>query len=216
MSTPTSRDTIVDAALRLANRHSWESLRLHEVAADLHIPLNEVRQFFNEKEAITEAWFDRADEAMLRAASDPGLQESSPRERLQRLILAWLTPLATYRHITREMIFGKLEPGHVHYQFAGLLRVSRTVQWMREAAHCNAVMPWRAFEEVGLTGIYLATFVYWMRDDSENSVKTSIFLDKLLNRAERLMCCRPTCMGQAVGSQAPSASPSNAGDLAHG
>lgn len=191
MAAESARDKIIDAALDLAMRKSWEGLRLHDVAAELQLGLNDVRAYFREKEDITDAWFDRADAAMLQAGTQPGFADLSPRERLHRLIMAWLAVLSSHRRVTRQMIYGKFEPGHVHYQFAGLLRVSRTVQWLREAAHRDAVLPWRAFEETGLTAIYLAMFFYWMRDESESATRTSVFLDRMLGRAERLVRCFP-------------------------
>ena len=102
--------------------------------------------------------------------------------------MAWLAALAPHRRVTREMIWNKLEPGHLHYQLNGLLRVSRTVQWLREAAGQDAVLLWRALEELALTGLYLATFLYWMYDDSPNSQETRRFLMRQLGRAER--CAR--------------------------
>ena len=117
--------------------------------------------------------------------------------------MAWLAALASHRQVARQMIYGKFEPGHVHFQFAGLLRVSRTVQWLREAAHRDAVLPWRAFEETGLTAIYLATFFYWMRDESENATRTSVFLDRLLGRAERLAQSLPGFSGTRSKPGAP-------------
>jgi len=108
------------------------------------------------------------------------------RERLARTLLVWLKTLVAHRRVTRQMVLNKLEPGHVHYQIAGLLRVSRTVQWWREAVGRTAALPRRAFEEVGHTSIYLATFAYWMYDESEGSSRTAAFLDRLLTRAERM------------------------------
>ena len=203
MAAKSTRDKIIDAALDLAMRKSWESVRLHDVAMELDLSLNDVRAHFREKEDITDAWFDRADAAMLQAGTWPGFADLLPCERLQRLIMAWLAALSSHRRVTRQMIYGKFEPGHVHYQFAGLLRVSRTVQWLREAAHRDAVLPWRAFEETGLTAIYLATFFYWMRDDSENATRSSVFLDKLLGRAERLTRYFPGFAGPRAQVDAP-------------
>ena len=186
MTAESAKDKILDAALDLAGRKSWEAVRLHDVAAELQMSLNEVRVEFREKEELTDAWFDRADAAMLQEAAGPGFPGLSPRERLHRLIMAWLMALAPHRRVTRQMICGKFEPGHIHYQYAGLLRVSRTVQWLREAAQRDAMLPWRAIEETVLTSIYLTTFFYWMRDDSEQAARTSAFLDKLLSQTERL------------------------------
>lgn len=186
MATKSAKDRILDAALDLAGWKSWEAVRLYDVAAELQMSLNEVRAEFREKEELTDAWFDRADAAMLREAAQPGFPGLYSRARLHRLIMAWLMALASHRRVTRQMICGKFEPGHIHYQYAGLLRVSRTVQWLREAAQRDAMLPWRAIEEAALTATYLAAFFCWMRDDSEEAARTSAFLDKLLSRAEQL------------------------------
>ena len=202
MTAKSARERILNSALDLAGRKSWESVRLHDVATELQLSLNDVRAHFAEKEDLTDAWFDRADAAMLEEAGKPGFSELSPRERLHRLIMTWLTVLAAHRRVTRQMICGKFEPGHFHYQYAGLLRVSRTVQWLREAAHRDAVLPWRAIEETTLTAIYVAVFFYWMRDDSENAARTAAFLDKLLIRAERLAQWLPGYAGARPGHHA--------------
>jgi ubiquinone biosynthesis protein COQ9 len=170
------RDRIVDAALEMAERTSWEAVRLHAVAAALDISLDQVREHFREKEDLVDAWFDRADAAMLRAAETEAFLTLTRRERLQHLIMTWLTALAPQRKVTRQMIHGKLEPGHLHIQIPGLMRVSRTVQWMREAARCDATFLRRAIEETALTSIYLATFFSWMHDDSPDSAATQRLL----------------------------------------
>lgn len=187
------RDRIVDKALELAEQASWEAVRLHQVAQALNLALDDVRAHFREKEGIVDAWFDRADRAMLAEAARPEVAALPMRERLQRTLMAWFGALSAHRRATRQMIFSKFEPGHVHHQIAGLLRVSRTVQWWREAAGRAAALPRRALEEAGHTGIYLAAFAYWMYDESENSNRTAEFLGRLLERAEKVeqMCERP-------------------------
>lgn len=180
------RDQILDTALELAEQTSWENVRLHDLADRLGISLEVIRRHFREKEDVVEAWFDRADEAMLAAVEAPDFMDLSPRQRLHRLIMTWLAALAPHRRVTRQMIHGKLEPGHVHIQIPGLLRISRTVQWMREAAQRDATHARRALEETGLTTIYLLTFFHWLHDCSQDSVRTSRLLDRCLARAEWL------------------------------
>lgn len=204
------RDKIVDTAIALAERDCWEAVRLHDVAAELGITLDDIRRYFREKEDVVDAWFDRADAAMLREAESADFAQLATRHRLHRLIMAWLDALASHRKATREMIYGKLEAGHIHIQIPGLMRVSRTVQWVREAAHRDATFMRRALEETGLTTIYLMTFFYWMRDASENAEKTRRFLDDKLAMAERLdhsvyRCdARPPAQGTADSSAARS------------
>jgi len=180
------RDRIVDDALALAEETHWEHVRLHDVAARLGITLNDIRTHFREKEDLTDAWFDRADAAMLARAEAPDFAALPARERIAALIMAWLEALAPHRKATRQMILGKLEFGHVHIQIPGVMRISRTVQWVREAAGRKAGFARRALEETGLTTIYLMTFVRWMNDDSPGAEHTRRFLEQRLVCAERL------------------------------
>jgi AcrR family transcriptional regulator len=181
---PELRRKIVDAAVTLAASRSWEAVRLHEVAAAAGLTLDDLRLHFREKEDVVDAWFDRADQAMLEEATSPAFLALPTRQRLHRVIMAWLNTLAPQRRVTRQMICGKIEPGHLHIQIPAAMRVSRTVQWMREAAHRDATFLQRALEEVATTSIYLTTFCYWMRDDSPGSTATSRLLDRLLEMAE--------------------------------
>ncbi|PSJ17748.1 TetR family transcriptional regulator [Nitrosomonas supralitoralis] len=183
---PEVREMIVDKAIEIAERSSWEAVRLFDVATELNISLDDIRIHFCEKEDLVDAWFDRADGQMLNAAETVEFQSLSSRERLQHLIMAWLDALAAHRMVTRQMIGAKLEPGHLHIQIPAIMRISRTVQWMREAAQRDATFVRRALEETALTTIYLATFTYWMQDTSENSQRTRDFLEHKLLLAESL------------------------------
>ncbi|MGD8587557.1 MAG: TetR/AcrR family transcriptional regulator [Chromatiales bacterium] len=184
------RDLIVDAAIDLAETRDWESIRLHEVATRLGISLDDIRAEFSEKDQVVDAWFDRADHAMLTDAADSAARELSCQQRLHRALMAWLNALASHRKVTRQMLLGKLEPGHIHIQIPGLMRISRTVQWLREAAGYDAGFPKRAVEETVHTGIYLTTFSYWMFDDSLHSERTAQFLQNQLQRADFIFKCR--------------------------
>ncbi len=157
-----SRDAIVDAALELADADHWERVRLHDVAARLGCSLDDIRAHFAEKESIVDAWFDRADAAMLNMGSESGTDSDPFMERVE----AWLAALAPYRRVTREMILTRLEPGHVHHQFPMLLRVSRTVQWMREAAGLQESFVARAFAETVCTARFLRRFARWLGVDA--------------------------------------------------
>jgi len=205
VATKSIRDSIVDAALSLSEKYSWEGLRLYQVAAELGITLDQLRVHFREKEDIVDAWFNRADSAMLCQAVKPDFLQLPARSRLHQAFMAWLLALSPYRRVTNQMVMGKLEPGHLHYQINGLLRVSRTVQWLREACHLDARLPWRAIEEIGLTTIVLLTFARWTQDSSENSRNTAVLLEGLLSKAERIVqevgLCRPR-MGTTIHAAA--------------
>ncbi len=176
-------ERLLDAALELADQGSWEAVRLHAVAQRAGVTLGELAMHLREKEDLVEQWFDRADRTMLAFAQAPDFLSRDTSARLHGLIMAWLGALSGHRRVTREMIVNKFEPGHLHVQIPGLLRVSRTVQWMREAARRDATFVHRAVEEVVLTSIYLAVFTRWMADSSAGSADTSRLLTALLESA---------------------------------
>lgn len=192
-----TRDAIVNTAVALGARTSWEAVRFYDIAAELGISLDEIRGYFREKEELVDAWFDRADGAMLREADAADFLELSPQQRIHRLIMVWLDALSIQRKVTRQMILAKMEPGHIHIQVPAVMRISRTVQWVREAAQRDATFVRRALEETVLTTIYLMTFFFWMRDESSESHQTHQFLERNLSLAMWL--------GQTVyGEETPS------------
>lgn len=187
--TATVRERILDIAIMLAEEKRWEAVRLQEVASRASLSLEDIRAEFSEKDELIDAWFERADRAMLIDASTLAHTRLAPQQRMHRAIMTWLNALAGHRRVTRQMILGKLEPGHLHLQIPALMRISRTVQWMREAAGYQAVFPRRALEETVHTSIYLATFSRWMFDDSVRSQRTHRFLRRQLKLASPVFGC---------------------------
>ncbi|HQU16492.1 MAG: hypothetical protein B7Z66_02180 [Chromatiales bacterium 21-64-14] len=198
-----ARNRILDAALVIADARSWEAVRLAEAARDADIPLAQVPTWFREKEDLVDAWFARADQALLRDAATRDCQGLAPRARMHRGIMTWLGALAPHRRVTRQMVLGRLEPGHLHTQYRALRGVSRTVQWLREAAGRDARYPWRAVEETVLTGIFMTTFTYWLWDDSADAVRSARLLDRLLRCAEPM--ARVTPLGARPATHRPGA-----------
>lgn len=185
------REHIVDAALALAAQRGWEALRLRDLAAMLGIGLDDIRRHFREKDELIDAWFDRADAAMLGLADSRVLDGFTPRQRLVELTMAWLDALEAHRAVTRQMIAAKAEPGHLHIQVPAVMRISRTVQWLREAAGLEEQGLRRALGETGMTAIYLAVFTRWLGEHGPGSPRSRALLDSLLGGAERLLQLAP-------------------------
>lgn len=181
---PPLYEQILQTAIQMAESDSWESVHLFAIAKELSINLEQIRQYYPQKDDLVEAWFDRADQAVLTMQQTPEFLNLSEKERLQWIIMSWLHALAPHQRITREMLYYKFEFGHIHLQTLGILRISRTVQWFREAALIDTVGLRRIIEETGLTTIFLLSFAKWLYDDSIDSLQTEQFLDAILGQAE--------------------------------
>jgi AcrR family transcriptional regulator len=178
-------ERILNTALELGEVHGWDELHLHDIARTLDLTLADIHRHYSQKDDLAEAWFDRADRALVSIAASPGWESLSPRDRLFRAIMAWLDALAPHRELSAAMLRYKFQPEHLHLQALGVTRVSRTVQWIREAACLPGAGLRRELEETALTATYLITFARWLRDDSPGAQRTRDLLDRLLTGAER-------------------------------
>ncbi|HUE91636.1 TetR/AcrR family transcriptional regulator [Pseudomonas sp.] len=181
---------ILDSALKLADVCGWERLHLFDVAADLGVGLDSIASHYREKDHLVEAWFDRADQAMLARAKAADLLPLTPAKRLEELLLAWLASLAAHRTVSGQMLLYKLEPGHIHLQIGGLLRISRTVQWWREAAQRQTLHLCRIAEESLLTGVYLRCFIHWLRHPEQDPAEFRALLRSQLRCGPLLVLLR--------------------------
>ncbi len=56
---------ILDTTFDIANDMGWGRLRLRQVARRLNVSMADIRTHYRDKDAIADAWFARADAAML-------------------------------------------------------------------------------------------------------------------------------------------------------
>ncbi|WP_172147950.1 TetR/AcrR family transcriptional regulator [Pseudomonas tumuqii] len=187
---PITAARILDTALQLADACGWERLHLFDVAAQLDVGLDAIAVHYREKDQLVETWFDRADRAMLARSGAADLAALEPAKRLEELLVAWLDSLAAHRAVTGQMLLYKLEPAHLHLQALGLLRISRTVQWWREGARRESRHLQRIAEESLLTGVYLRSFIHWLRHPEEDPAEFRAFLRRQLRCAALLMLLR--------------------------
>ena len=132
------RERIVDAALDLAEEVGWDAVRLRAVAGRLGVPLAALRAEFRDADAVANAWFGRAGAAML--APQPKRSAALPAsERVHRVMMRWFDALAPHRAVSGQMLSAKVYLPHPHHWAPLIFDVSRTVQWIREAAILDAV-----------------------------------------------------------------------------
>ena len=177
---------IVDAALDLAEDVGWGSVRLRLVAERLNVPPAEVAAHFRDLDAIADAWFARARQAMLAPPPD-GFAGMPPPERLHLLLMRWFDALAPHRAVTGQMLREKLYVSHPHHWGPMIFSLSRLINWLRDVALLDAPGRRRQMEEIGLTMLFLGALAVWQRDKSADQADTSAYLRRRLAKADRRM-----------------------------
>ncbi len=179
-------EDILETALDIAEADGWGKVRLRMVADRLGLSMADVLTHYRDLDAVANAWFRRGWDAMLQPPPD-GFDDLAARDRLELVIMRWFDALTPHRRVTGQMLSAKLWYAHPHHWVPAIFDLSRTIQWVRDAAKLDATGVQRQMEEVGLTGLFLATLRVWLRDDSENQEKTRAYLKRRLALADRTM-----------------------------
>ena len=215
---PDLAERILERALETAEDRGWDEVRLRCLADDLGVTLAEVQGCYRDLDAVADAWFQRAWTAIL-APPPEGFAELPAKERLFLLMMRWFDALAPYRRVTGEMLAAKLYPSHPHHWVPTIFNLSRTIQWLRDAASLDAGGRRRQAEEVGLTALFLATLAGWVRDASPDQEHTRETLRRRLENSDRLMArlypssrdvARPAAAPGKAGGQAGRRRPAKA------
>ncbi len=176
---------ILDAALEMAREQdNWYDLSLVELAKRCGMSVNGIRRYYADTNAIADAWFSKALEAMLSLESE-NIETLPVKERLEFIIWRWFEALAPYHQVTAQMLGSKLHPPHIHHWLPMVFDLSRLIQFWRDAAGLHAGGRRRQIEEIALTGIFLATLREWCVDESSQQTRAHSRLSDLLTRAER-------------------------------
>ncbi|MCE8015749.1 TetR/AcrR family transcriptional regulator [Halomonas sp. MCCC 1A17488] len=181
-------DRIVDEAVRQAETHGWRAVRLSEVARSLELPMSVVLERFRDMDDVANAWFQRGWRAMLAAKPDT-FDDWPERVRIEHCLQAWFDAYAAHRQVTVQMLKAKAHLPHPHTWVPMVFDLSRTVQWLREAARLEARYGTRRaqVEEMALTSLFLAALAVWASDTSEGQRRTRRFIEKRLKRGESWM-----------------------------
>lgn len=179
-------DDILTAALAMGEEMGWPALSLSDLARRLRMPLNDLRDQFADTDALANAWFATATEAML-APPAKGFGKLDPAERLRVLMLRWFDALAPHRPVTVDMLRAKLHPPHMHHWGPMPFHLSKLIQLMRDTAGFRSGGRRRQIEEIGMTSLFLMTLRIWCSDDSPGQERTRACLDKRLAQSDFLM-----------------------------
>jgi hypothetical protein len=149
------------------------------------VPLAAVLDQFRDADAIADAWFARALNAMLRDPG-PGFDALPPGARMHAVMMRWFDAQAARRRTVRGMIGAKLHLSHPHHWVPMVFSLSRLMHWALEAARLDARGLPRQAEEVGLTLVFLGALRVWLDDASPGQQRTRAFLHRNLGWLDRL------------------------------
>ena len=166
------RDAAITALLPLVPLHGWSVDALREAAgpdADLLFPGGPVE--------MVETYCDLGDRWMEGDAAGLGLLAMRTPERVRAVIAARFERNGAHKEAVRRGLGVLALPGN---SMVSARCTARTVDaiW-HSAGDASADFSWYSKRAI-LAGVYGATLLYWLRDDSDGDAETLGFLDRRL------------------------------------
>lgn len=145
---------------------------------------------------MVECFIDRADRDMARIAGDEAFAALRVSKRVRGLVLGRLAGLAEHREAVRRSMAVLAIPRHGRVAACSL---ARTVDEIWHLAGDEAAdFSWYTKRAI-LAGVYSATLLFWLRDDSADGAATAAFLDRRLTGVGRIGKLRGKVEGRLAG-----------------
>lgn len=181
MAQAKTRAKIIATFLDLLASHRWEDVSLVTIADRCGVKLSELRETFDGKVAILEA-FTRQIDAEVLDHLDKEIAEELPRERLMDVLLSRFDALEPYKEASRTLVHAARADLSLAAQLNRVTLISMT--WMLNAANINTSGVQGAVRVQGAALVFARVMEVWL-DDDESMVKTMAALDRELRAGER-------------------------------
>lgn len=178
------KDRILEAALLHAPFDGWTDRTLLEAAKDAGVDAATARRLFPRGGDSLLEWLDDwADRRMLAAVEEEDLARLPVHRRIERLVWARFGALAPHREALRRAVVAKSLPQNLP---GGVQALWRTVDRIWKAAGVrpeeDAGLSWYTRRAI-LAGILVATFFFWLEDESDDFTATRAFLQRRIRDA---------------------------------
>lgn len=181
---------ILDALLPHTAFDGWTQTALRRALADLGRDPGEARLVFAAEADMIEAAFALADQRMVEAA---GALEGGLTARVRGAILCRLELMAGEREAMRRAMARLALPGQAP-RLARIIAATADSAWFA-ARDQSADFSWYT-KRLILGGIWLATLLFWLADESDQAEATRAFLGRRLAAAGRFGKARAKAQGR--------------------
>lgn len=181
------KDQVLEAALLHAAFDGWSRRTLINAASDVGIDPATARRLFPQGGDSLLEWLDDwADRRMLESVDMAALGRMPVRRRIAHLVRTRLEMLTPHREALRRAALARGMPNNVA---ASGRAIWRTVDRMWGAAGLGG-SPAEGFSyysrRATLAGVLVATFLYWLDDQSDGCADSWAFLDRRIDDVTRI------------------------------
>ena len=176
---------LIDAAIRLAERHRWSEVSIGDIAKEAGSSPAEALTIFRSKFLLLRAFNNQIDETVLNdLITDPD-DSSSSKDLLFDILMRRFEAMTKYR-----IGLSRIATDLGRTPFTALLQLANIRTSMNltlEAAGISSSGPLGSLRVHGLIAIYIYSLNTWFHDESEDFTKTMAAVNQAISLAEKLM-----------------------------
>jgi AcrR family transcriptional regulator len=183
-STPSKRDAIVEATMRLASNRPWNDIEITDIAREASVSLVELRDLFPSKGAVLGGFSRMIDRQVLEGTTGD-LADEPPRERVFDVMMRRLDAMTPHKEALRRITWAlRRDP----LSLAALNQVAlNSMRFMLAAAGVSTEGPLGHLKLQGAVIVFANTMETWLDDDDPALARTMARLDRELRRGERVL-----------------------------
>lgn len=178
-----AHDKLIDAAMMLSTEQPWSSVTVRDIVEAADVPLSDFVANFSGKQDVLTAFARRVDGIVMASEADWDSEET-PRDRLFDIMMRRFDALTPYKGAIKALM--REARRNPSLAMGGGCQVSRSMQWMLEAAGISNAGPLSRARTSALSLAYLSVLRTWLQDDSVDQATTMAALDAQLRRLEEL------------------------------
>lgn len=176
------KEKVFQACLDVIEKEGWKAFTFSKASQNSGIPLSAFHSHFSVPFDVMVHMFHKIDEEVLK---NQGLSEGlSPKDTLFDILMIRFDMATPYKAVIKSFWKDTLtNPKDIS---SVACQGCTSMAWMLEAAGLNSQGFKGTLRVQGLTLLYLLTLKTWLHDNSPDQGKTMIFLDKGLEKLERI------------------------------
>ena len=183
-ASPSTREAVIEATMRLASDRPWNDIELPDIAQEAGVSLADHRDLFPSKGAILGGFSRMIDRKVLEGTSDD-LAGEPARERVFDVMMRRLDAMAPHKAALRRIVWAlRFDP----LSLAALNQAGLNSQrYMLASVGISTEGPLGLLKVQGAVIVLANTMETWLEDDDPVQAKTMARLDRELRRGERVI-----------------------------
>lgn len=187
----TTRNRIVEAALRLFQESGYDRTTMRAIAKEAGVSVGNAYYYFNSKEHLVQGFYDRIAELHTQQSADILTTKADFADRLRLVLRGWLEVAGPYHEFGRQFFVNAADPNSPLSPFSPESSPARDAQialWREVLEGSNAkIDPDLRDDLPELIWLYhMGIVLFWVHDKSPGCVRTRLLVDRTVPLVDRL------------------------------